>query len=479
MSANIRPAGVFDSDYSDDIALNRTRSDRILSNGAFIALLIIPLLTAVGPLGIDFLPSLWVGTINRLAILVIAVQGLNILTGYTGQISLGHAAFIAVGGYSAALLMRELGMPFWFALPLSALFSGFIGLLFGLPSLRVKGFYLAMATLAAQFIIPWIIEHPLAHLTNGTNPLLVPAPIIGPFLTYFEDGVEGICGETTTFPMEAGDRVLVDVVTIEIPALCGAPPVFGVLDPNGDDLPPGELLASANESDIFRLEFTASKPGTYQVMVTPDEEAEAVEGTYSIQVGMRKALSFASAGMMYYVIVPLSVFMMLAARNIIRTRVGRAFVSVRDNDLAAELLGINVFAYKLQAFFISAIFAGVAGALIAAETNTLSIDRFRLDFSIEMLAMLIIGGAGFPLAALFGAAFVNLLNEIVIPTISPFLRDVLPQLLPFVDEVNIFSALNPAIFGLAVIIFILIEPRGLAHRWEILKIAWKIRPYSY
>jgi branched-chain amino acid transport system permease protein len=370
MSADFRPSGVFDTTYTQDIALNRTRSDFLIKHSLIILLLIIPLLTLQGPFGLNIIPSLWVGMINRIATITIAVQGLNILVGYTGQISLGHAAFMAVGAYTSAILGRELGMSFWLALPLSALFTGGVGLLFGLPSLRVKGFYLAMATLAAQFIIPWIIVNPLEPLTNGTRPLDVPVPTLGP-------------------------------------------------------------------------------------------------------------LNFASDAAIYYIIVPLSVLMMLAARNLTRTRPGRAFISVRDNDLAAELLGINVFAYKLQAFFISALYAGVAGALIAYDTNSLTISSFELNRSIELLAMLVIGGAGFPLGAVFGVSFINLLKELFIPSITPSLRVFLPQILPFIDTVSINAAINPILFGGVLIIFLIFEPRGLAHRWEILKISWKLRPFSH
>jgi branched-chain amino acid transport system permease protein len=385
MSANIRPSGVFDTHYSQDIALNRTRADKILSYGAFGVLLLIPFLTLAGPLQLNLIQQSWIGIINRIAIFTIAVQGLNILVGYSGQISLGHAAFMAVGAYSGALLARgfTLGdgglafpaLPFWFALPLAALFTGLVGLLFGLPSLRVKGFYLAMATLAAQFIIPWMLRNPLSPWTGGANPLEVPIPELGP-------------------------------------------------------------------------------------------------------------LRFNTSAEMYYIIVPISVFMALAARNISRTRVGRTFISVRDNDLAAELLGINVFAYKLQAFFLSALYAGVAGALIAFEDNTISVASFALDSSILMLGMLIVGGAGFPLGPMFGVAFFRFIEDVFIP----FLKDTLlrpetlqsiAQAIPFIDAVKLNSSLDPILFGTILVLFVLIEPRGFAHRWEILKISWKIRPYSH
>lgn len=386
MADNIRPAGVFDTNYSEDLALDRTLGDKLRVYGGFLLLLLVPVFSVNGIIGqaLPFaIPSVWVSIFSSIAIFVIAAQGLNILVGYTGQISLGHAAFMAVGAYSGALLAKGFDVtiagelvaigpfPFWIALPIAALFTGLVGLVFGLPSLRVKGFYLAMATLAAQFIIPWLIENPLKPWTNA--PLAL------------------------------------------------------------QEIPPPMLFG----------------------------------------------FSFASRESMYYIIIPLSVFLMLFARNIIRTRTGRAFISVRDNDLAAELLGINVFWYKLQAFFLSSVYAGIAGALMAFERNALDPDFFTLTISVELLAMLVIGGAGFPLAPLFGVSFVKLLNSWAIPTIAPFFSATLPALLPFIEPVNIGAALRPLLFGTALVLFLILEPRGIAYRWEILRIAWKIRPYSY
>jgi branched-chain amino acid transport system permease protein len=179
MAANIRPAGVFDTTYEQDIALNRTRMDRLLSNGGFILLLLAPLLTVEGPFGLNVVPQYWVGTLMRIAILVIVVQGLNILVGYTGQQSLGHAAFMAVGAYSAAIMARQWGFSFWVTRRWQHCLPAWWAA-FGLPSLRVKGFYLVMATLAAQFIIPWVLRYPLEPLTNGSRPLEVPVATLGP-----------------------------------------------------------------------------------------------------------------------------------------------------------------------------------------------------------------------------------------------------------------------------------------------------------
>jgi branched-chain amino acid transport system permease protein len=381
MADNIRPAGVFNTSYENDLELNRTTGDKLRVYLGFALLLLIPLFSSNGLLGSYGIPSQWQSLFMGIAIYVIAAQGLNILVGYTGQISLGHAAFMGVGAYTTALLAKgfEVGgwsippMNFLISLPLGALCAGLVGLLFGLPSLRVKGFYLAMATLAAQFIIPWIIENPLKPWTNA--PLALQ----------------------------------------EIPA----PSLFG-------------------------FEFSGRNEWA-----------------------------------MYIFIMVMAVFLMLAARNIMRSRTGRAFISIRDNDLAAELLGINVFWYKLQAFFLSAVYAGIAGGLLALERNNLNTAGFHLDASIVLLAMLVIGGAGFPLAPLFGVSFVRLLEQAIIPMIGPVFNSVLPTILPFVDSVNISSSLTPILFGTALVIFLIVEPRGIAYRWEILRIAWKIRPYSY
>jgi len=472
--ANINPAGVFDTKYEEDMSIDRTSRDKLWKNLIFFVLLLIPLFAVSSPLGTGFISDQYVGLIIRIAIFVIAVQGLNILIGYNGQISLGHAAFMAIGAYSSAILARELGLSFWIALPLSAMITGVVGLLFGLPSLRVKGFYLAMATLAAQFIIPWVLRYPMEDLTGGTRPLSVPAPMIGPFGSYADDTLT----DDTPLVFEAGDPYFVDIIAVNLTATDGAIPEIQIIDPDESVIPSGDVNLTFTEDEdgnILSMSYIATKAGEHQVIILPDEES----GEFSASVSRSTALSFATDTAFYYIIVPLAVLLMFFARNIIRTRTGRAFISIRDNDLAAELLGINVFTYKLRAFFLSAVYAGIAGCLLAFERNSLSLDMFTLEVSIEMLAMLIIGGAGFPLGALFGVTFVRLLQEAVIPTIRPILFDGLPALLPFVDTVNIAGAINPILFGLALVIFLVLEPRGIAHRWEILKVAWKIRPYSY
>lgn len=477
--ARINPAGVFDTTYEEDMSVDRTARDKLWKNLAFLALLLLPLLSVSGPLGLGLISDQYVGLIARIAIFVIAVQGLNILVGYTGQISLGHAAFMAIGAYSAAILSRELGFSFWTALPLSALLTGLVGLLFGLPSLRVKGFYLAMATLAAQFIIPWVLRYPLEELTGGTRPLSVQAPLIGPFRSYAVDQID----DATPLVFQAGDPYLVDVIALELDQAAGAAdedgvrPLIELRNASGDIVPAGDFnmtVFTNAAGNMTGFSYIAAKAGEYRITVTAKDDAD-----FLATLRRSKALSFASETAMYYLIIPLSVLLMFVARNIARTRAGRAFISVRDNDLAAELLGINVFGYKLRAFFLSAVYAGIAGCLLAYERNSLSLDMFRLDISIEMLAMLIIGGAGYPLGALFGVTFIRLLQEAAIPALRPLLVDTLPNIFPFIEVVNITSAINPILFGGTLIVFLVLEPRGITHRWEVLKIAWKLRPYAY
>jgi branched-chain amino acid transport system permease protein len=181
---------------------------------------------------------------------------------------------------------------------------------------------------------------------------------------------------------------------------------------------------------------------------------------------------------MYFVALTSAVILGGAARNIIRSRIGRALISVRDNDLAAEQLGINVFRYKLLAFFIAAVYAGVAGSLQAHSARSISPDGFNIQDSINQLGMLIIGGLGFPLGATFGVSFFFIINDWVIPTLRPVLLEHLPNVITFVDAANIDPALLPAIFGLTLVIFLIFEPRGIAHRWAVIQASWKLRPFS-
>jgi len=347
----MRPNGVYDTKYTQDIAIVRT-----VPHWALL----------IGGLTLLFLLPLWikVQVMNLIAIYVIAVQGLSILTGYTGQISLGQSAFMAVGAYTSALLSVHAGISFWISLPLSGISAGLAGLVFGLPSLRIKGFYLAMATLAAQFIIPCLIIHIRPDLTEGTGVLLVPPPQIGDF-------------------------------------------------------------------------------------------------------------KFNTQQSMFYIIMPISVFLTFVAKNLTRSGIGRAFIAIRDNDLAAEVMGINLFRYKILSFFICSFYAGIAGSLWAHWMRSISCDDFTIMQSVWFLGMLIVGGMGSTAGAVFGTAAIQLLEELT-RGMSPFLIQFFPHV-----KGTLIESLSPMVFGMIIIIFLIFEPRGINHRWEIFKTSYRLWPFTY
>ncbi len=372
--AVLRPAGDFDRSYEQDMAVVRQR----WQYGLLIAFLL--LLFALPYVVSESLVSL----VNRICIFMIAVQGLNILTGYTGQISLGQAAFMTVGGYVSALLVGVAGWSFFLALPVAGLGAGLVGLLFGLPSLRVKGFYLVMATLSAQFIIPWFTRNLWPDVLNGAQGINVPVPVITLPI------ISNTCFLGTTFDPET--------------AAC-----------------------------LYR---------------------------------------FATPTQFIHITLVVLIISTIAAHNISRSRLGRAFISIRDNDLAAELLGINLFAYKLRAFFIASVYAGVAGALLAHNLRHLNSETIGLNDSIFMLGMLIVGGLGTSVGPIFGATLIILLEELA-TLLTPPIIALFPE-----NAGGIGAALRPFIFGLALTVFLIFEPRGLAYRWRLIKAAWRLRPFA-
>jgi branched-chain amino acid transport system permease protein len=178
---------------------------------------------------------------------------------------------------------------------------------------------------------------------------------------------------------------------------------------------------------------------------------------------------------MYYLIIALTLIAGLAALNLTRTRAGRAFTAVRDNDLAAEVMGINLFYYKLLAFFIGCFFAGIAGSLWA-HSYSFSIQplQFTLKDSVWYLGMIVVGGIGSPLGAVLGTVSIRLLDKVFAPYISPLLAAAFPFL-----RANVTYAAGAILFALVIIIFLVKQPRGLAHWWQIIKASYRLWPYSY
>jgi len=300
---------------------------------------------------------------TMIGIAIISVLGLNILTGYCGQISIGHAGFMAVGAYTSAILSAKLGWPFWATLPSAALAAGMAGLIFGLPSLKIKGFYLIMATIAAHFIIIWLILQ-LYDLTGGVDGFAVPRPEIAGFV-------------------------------------------------------------------------------------------------------LKSKASY------FYLVMVFACLATFTAQNIVRTRAGRAFVAIRDNDLAAEVMGINLWSYKLQAFFIGCVYAGVAGALLIHYYAWASADMFPFMDSVWYLGMLIVGGMGSTTGAILGAVSLKLLDELV-TIVGPMLAAIFPAI-----AAQAAASLGLITRGLVIILFLIFEPRGLAHRWEMIKAYFRLWPFSH
>ncbi|MGC1403366.1 MAG: branched-chain amino acid ABC transporter permease [Thermodesulfobacteriota bacterium] len=282
--------------------------------------------------------------VNMAAIGVIGASGLNILTGYTGLISLGQAAFMGVGAYTVAILTTRLGLPFWITLPAAGLVTTLVGIISGTPSLRLKGFYLAMATLASEFLLEYVFKN-WESLTMGVQ---------GIFIT--------------------------------------PPQLFGIY---------------LNNDRVF-----------------------------------------------YFLVVTLAFLAVAATRNLFRTDMGRSFIAIRDRDIAAQLMGINVFKVKLISFAISSFYAGVAGGLWCYYMTIINPEAFQLNISIDYVAMIIVGGMGTIMGAVYGSLFVVLLPEII--------QRVMEALQPILHIDYTFVAFKQIIFGFFIIIFLVFEPKGLA-----------------
>jgi branched-chain amino acid transport system permease protein len=349
-----RVSGVFDTSYIQDMTIFRTK----YYSAAMVILILFFLILPV------FSSDFWLAFISSTAVTVIALQGLNILAGYCGQISIGHTAFMAGGAYSSTILAAQFGLPFLLCIPCGGLGAGLLGLLFGLPSLRTKGYYLALTTIAAQYLIIYMIKTPFPEITGGSIALHVPEVKLGSFVLSTE----------THF---------------------------------------------------------------------------------------------------YYFIMIMLILMTFLTKSLMRSYLGRAFVAIRDNDIASEAMGISLYKYKLVAFFIGCFCAGIAGSVWAAYARVISPDDFTLMNSIWQIGMMIIGGLGNTLGPFFGAIFIGLLREICV-ICGPWITSIIPQL-----GAQISASLVEMTFGITIILFLVFEPRGLSHRWEILKASYRLWPFSY
>lgn len=351
-----RETGQFHTSYASDQAIFRLRQDKI-----GIAVILLTAWVGVPLLADDYLLR---AILVPLLILAVGAIGLNLLLGYCGQISLGTGAFMAIGAYAAYnLALRLPGLPLLLDFLLAGLVAAAVGLLFGIPSLRIKGLYLAVATLAAQFFVDWMFAR-IGWFTNYTPSGSVTAP-----------------------PLD----------------------LFGWL------------------------------------VDTPLEK--------------------------YWLCLAFVCLTAIVAKNLVRSRIGRSWMAIRDMDIAAEIIGIRPMTAKLSAFAVSSFVAGVAGVLWAfVHLGSWEPLAFSIDMSFRLLFMVIIGGMGSILGSFLGAAFI---------TILPIFLNQAPAMVGIELSTAMVSHLEFMIFGTLIVLFLIVEPHGLARMWQIGKEKLRLWPFPY
>lgn len=366
MSTTWLPCGDYHQNYVQDHAWFQTK----FIKGKMITLFLI-LFIGLPLISDSYLLSVW----NVVGFTILGALGVQLLIGFCGQLTLGHGAFIAVGAYTSTLLILEFPWPkfmvdWGIAYPISiiaaAIVAGLWSVLFGLPSARVKGFYLILTTMAAQFI-------------------------------------------TVDF-----------VLTQYVSQIGGRGQAFS--------LPPGTI-----------------KYGPWVI----DTELKT-----------------------YYMMLVLVILCIILMANLLRSRVGRAWVAIRDNDISAEVMGINVVKYKLLAFFVAGFLGGIAGSYWISTLAAISPEHFPWFLSLWLVGVILIGGAGSIHGAVFGSIFMVVVMEALQLAIIP-LADTFPKLL--MD----FLFIKEAAFGLAICAFMIFEPKGLAYRWWQIKNYFNLWPFSY
>lgn len=350
----IQPSGVFSETYSRDKAIFKTSKQRIAL--ALFILVLVSLPWTMGPR--------YVAIGNIMLITGIVVLGLQITTGYAGQINLGQSAFMGVGAYAGAYAATTLNLPFLLVIPIGGLAAAIFGAVFGLTAVRIKGFYLALTTIAAHFVFHFAVINLPRSWLGGSQGLRVASPSL-----------------------------------------------FG--------------------------------------------------------------FSFGTDRRTYWLLLALTAVMVAGAYGMIRSRHGRAFVAVRDDDVAAGLIGIDVTRTKAMAFFVGAFYAGVGGVMWAYYIRFVQVDQFSLFFSVWYIGMIIVGGFGSIPGALLGVFVVRSAQEILVAT-APNLTDVVPWL----GNQVIFAGLNILLGGF-IAMFLLFQPRGLMHRWGIMKTSYRVWPFPY
>jgi len=355
--------GNFFTSYKAEQRIFLTNVDRLIFAGFIVLLFVWPLMFKVS--------NKYMLVIDSILISIVAVYGLNLLTGFAGLISIGHAAFVGVGAYTLASFARVLGSDhvllthYW---PLMIVLAGLVGAVFGavvgLPSLRLKHLYLVIATLSFQMIFQWVIN----------------------FSRFFDQGQTIAIGRVFWFT--------------------------------------GKVV--------------------------------------------RKQHYF----FWYYVTLVIVVVLGFAVRNLLRSKHGRCLVAVRDNDRAADAMGMHPGFTKVYAFALSGFFAGVAGALHAYLWRGVGFESFLLHHSITYLAMAIVGGMGTLVGCFFGPAAILML-DLQVENFAEFVGHY------FTAVGDVATAFRPLSFGLVIVLFLMFEPRGIANWWRIARTYFKLWPFRY
>ncbi len=366
MSTTFLPCSVYHEDYTQDHAWWQTR---FVKGKMFLLFL---LLFVVIP---AFADAYVVSVCNQIGYTILGALGVQLLIGYCGQVTLGHAAFLAVGAYTSTLLVLEFpwpkflmdwGLAYPISIIIAAVVAGVWSVLFGLPSAKVKGFYLILTTMAAQFVtVDFVIAQYVSRI--------------------------GGRGQAFSLP-----------------------------------------------------------PGTIKI------------GPWVIDSDLK----------VYFMMLVLVIMSVISLANLLRSRAGRAWVAIRDNDISAEVMGINVVKYKLLAFFVAGFFGGIAGAFWISNLAAISYEHFPWFWSLWLVGVILIGGVGSLHGAIFGSIFMVVVMEGLQLAVMP-LADTYPKLL--MD----FLFIKEAAFGLAICAFLIFEPNGLAYRWWQIKNYFNLWPFSY
>lgn len=348
------PAGVFATSFAQDQALIRTTSQRLALAVLIVAVLALPL----------FVEPRFIAIATSMLITAVVVLGLQINTGLAGQINLGQAAFMGVGAYTTAVMATKFGWPIWAALPAGGLAAALFGFIFGMSAVRIKGFYLALTTIAAQILFHFLVLNLPSSWLGGSNGITV------------------------------------------------------------------------QPAQVLNIKFDSDRS-------------------------------------IYYLCLSIAAIMLFGAYGIARSRHGRAFLAVRDDDVASGMMGINVVRTKAVAFLTGAFYAGIGGGLWAYYVRFVAVDHFTLFQSIWFIAMIIVGGMGSITGALVGVFMIKLAQETITSTGTTIVEHA-----PFLSGDIVFAAMN-IFLGAMIAGFLIFEPRGLIHRWNILKRSYRLWPFPY